>query len=560
MIPQFNTFRSNTRIRESRSLSPHWPNRECLQIAGVFLILLLLRIPALTGTINLHSDATEYIDIARNIAAGEGPLLKIRAYFFDDGFTLPFPAAPLRSLVFPLLMSGVYSVIQSNLVFQWFNLGIFLVNMVLLALILRPVLPSWVLAYSLLLIGLCEPVFLTSIFPGAEQTAFFWLLAAMLMASREIHRRWGLWGAAAEGIAASLAAMSRPEYALTGLLFLIWLWLREKRPAVCALFLAGFLIPLAALHAWNYAAYGRLFITSDYLFRNRHYSTYFTLENLKGGDTGPFFLANWIWIAGRIVRNAINYLGKLIGLKNLFLLALALPLIFRTILRDHSWRKQHLALVPAAFFIAYSLVWSTLDRERFPLAITPFLLPLCLLEINRWRLISRRFWFRAACIVIMAVNLPLFLLNVVRADFKIQQRSGLGDRYYAREDPTWSNPDMQSLAHWIRANTGKDEILCLENPFLTNYLTGRPSLLLPDRLNPAEFPDFLRSFQVRYWVNNPVYTKQPAKLLTELRLAAENSGARQTARCGTYEIWSITGLKNDANVADYGEEMSRELP
>jgi hypothetical protein len=512
---------------------------EFLQISGVILILLILRIPALTGAVNLHTDATEYIDIARNISAGEGPVLKIRAYFFNDGFTLPHPAAPLRSILFPLLMGGFYRLFQSNLVFQWFNFGIFFINILLFALILRRVLPFWAVVYSLLLIGLCEPVFLTSIFPGAEQIALLWLLAAILMASLEIHRRWGLWGAAAEGIATAFAAMSRPEYVLVGVLFLGWLWIREKRIAPCASFLAGFLIPLSALYAWNFHQYGRLFITSDYLFRSRHYKSYFSLETANEHGAGRFFLTNSLWIAGKILRNAANYTGKLIGWKNLFILAAALPLVLRNIFRDPSWRKQHLALVPAAFFVSYCLVWSTLDRERFLIAITPFWLPLCLLEVNHWRLNSRRKWIRIAAVIMMSVNLPLFLANVIYADFKIQNRTGFGDRFYASEDSTWSNPDVPALADWIRANTDRNEIFCFENPFLANYLTGRPSLLLPENVIPADFLPLLKSYKVRYWVNNPVYTNRTTRLLRELREIVRNKGAKQIAQCGTYEVWLI---------------------
>jgi hypothetical protein len=514
-------------------------SREFLQLFAVFVILIALRIPALTGFINLHTDATEYIDIARNIAAGDGPVLKIRSYFFNDGFTLPYPAAPLRSLVFPLLMSGIYSLIHSNLVFQWFNFGIFIINSVLLVLILRPVLPSWALAYSLLLIGFCEPMFLTSIFPGAEQTAFLWLLVSMLMASREIHRRWGYWGATAEGLAASLAAMSRPEYILVGVLLIFWLWTREKRPALCGFFLAGFLIPLAGLCIWSYQRYGRFFITSDYLFRSRNYKAYFSLEKTDGGNAGRFFLTNSFWIITRIFRNAASYIGKLIGWKNLFLLAAALPLVIKAMFRDSCWRTKQLAIVPVAFFIGYCLVWSTLDRERFLIAITPFWLPLCLMEMNRWRASSRRKWVRICAVGIMGVNLPLSLANVIRADIKIQHRTELGERFYAKQDPTWSNPDVALLAEWILNNTDKDAIICVENPFLLNYLTGRPALLIPERMAVADFLPLLSSYRVRYWVNNPVYTNRGEPLLSNLRREVQNAGVRRIACCGTYEVWLI---------------------
>ena len=214
-------------------------------------------------------------------------------------------------------------------------------------------------------------------------------------------------------------------------------------------------------------------------------------------------------------------------------------MVIKNTFRDQSWRKQHLALVPAAFFISYCLVWSTLDRERFLVAITPFWLPLCLMEVNRWRLHSKRKWIRVAFVVIMGINLPLSLANVVHADFQIQRRSGFSDRYYAKKDLAWSNPDMEALAGWIGTHTQKDEIFCLENPYLVNYLTGRPTLLLPEKMPAAEFLPLLKYYKVHYWVSNAVYTNRSPRLLKELCEAAQNAGAQRIDRCGTYEIWRI---------------------
>lgn len=356
---------------------PPFTTREIAWLAAVFLALALVRLPALAGRINLSHDATEYIDIARNFAAGNGLVLNIRAYFFGDSLLIPYPAASLRSILYPLLMGGIYSVVPSAAVFQWFNFALFFLNLVLLVQILRPLLPFHLLAYSMLLAGLSEPMFLTSIFPWTEQTAFTWLLIAMLMASRELHRRWGFAGAMSEGVVAGMAAISRPEYILVGMLFLAWLLLRKERHvSLGAAFLAGWLLPMATLAAMNLHIWGRTFIPGDYLFRSREYSTYFSWDNANNRSPLRFVAANWIWIVGRIVRNLANYAAKLIGWKNLFLLSAAVPLVMRNAFRQPiDWRKQQVALVPALFLCAYCLVWAGMDRERYLLPITTFWLP-----------------------------------------------------------------------------------------------------------------------------------------------------------------------------------------
>ncbi len=515
--------------------------REVVSLTGVFLLLIAVRIPALTGPLNLSQDATEYIDIARNVAHGEGLTLRIRAYFLGDGYTLPYPSSSLRSPLFPLLMGKTFSIVHSARVFQWFNFVLFLMNMVMLALIFRQVLPFSLTAYSLVLAGLSEPMFLTSIFPWAEQTAFFWLLLSILMASLELHERWGAAGALVEGLSAALAALSRPEYLLVGVLFVLWLLTRRRRRSLNAgAFLLGYLAPLAAASFMNYRQYGRLFLPGEYLFRSRQYASYFSWEHAGTQGAGEFITANWFWIIGRTFRNAVNYIAKLIGWKDLFALAAALPVVLRNAVRgSEDWRKQLLALVPAAFFCAYCLIWAGIDRERYLLAITTFWLPLCVAQVHRWWTEARRPWVRAACLGVLAANLPLFLGFTISSDLKMLRRTSIAERFYARDNPAWSNPDLPRLAGWIRDYVGRDDVLCLENPFLINFLTGRPAVLLPEEIQPAEFLRFLRHYRVRYWVNNRVFTRYRRETLADLETSVRESGAREVARCGSYQVWQF---------------------
>ncbi len=511
------------------------------RLLAVVLLLVVVRIPALMGPINLSQDATEYIDIARNVAHGEGLVLKIRAYFFSDGYTLPYPSTSLRSPLFPFLMGKVYSLVPSVRVFQWFNFVLFLVNMSLLVLILRRMLPFRIVAWSVLLIGLTEPMFVTSIFPWAEQTAFFWLLLCVQLACVGLHRRWGAAGALLEGLAAAMAALSRPEYMLVSVLFLCWLTLRHPRHwSPAAVFLLGFLLPLAAVSGISYHNQGRLFLPGDYLFRRGEYAAYFSWESAGSRRVAEFVASNWAWIAYRVVLNFVNYIAKLIGWKDLFALAAALPLVLWTAVHGrYDRQRQLLALVPAAFLAAYCLIWAGIDRERYLLAVTTFWLPLCVLEVDNWRRTARSRWTRFACTGVLAANLPLLLGYTISSDIKMLSRAAPAERFYARENAAWSNPDMASLANWVRSNVGQDEILCLENPFLLNFQTGGPALLLPVQIRPDEFVRFLEYYKVRFWVNNEVFTKYPREGLAALANAVRQAGARRVAQCGTYQVWRM---------------------
>jgi hypothetical protein len=525
----------------------NWNRFQRVSLAAVFAGLIIVRLPALTGPANLSQDATEYIDIARNVAAGEGLTLKIRAYFFGDGFSVPYPAESLRCPLFPLLMGGLYAVIPSRAVFQWFNFGLFLVNMALLTIILSQVLPPWIAIYSLLLAGMSEPMFLTSIFPWAEQTAFLWLLLALLLACKELHLRWGAAGAVTEGLVCSLAFLSRPEYLLVGILFFAWLLARRSARAAIGGFVAGFLFPLTMVSAANLHYYGRTFLPGDYLFHSRQYSSYFSWGKASNSGVLSFLAGNWLWIIGRIVRNFVNYLAKLVGWKNLFALAVALPLVLRNAVgKECDWRKRVLALAAAAFLCAYCLVWAGIDRERYLLPITTLWLPFCVYEVDRWRKRARRAWVRYACLAVVAVNLPLYAANLIHSGIVIQKRQGLGERFYADENPAWSNPDLDKLVAWVRSNVGKHDVLCLENPFLINYETGRPAIVLPEQISPEDFTKFLAECGVSYWAQNSVYTKRDPHRLEDLQRVIQRAGATEVGRCGTYHVWRLAHSPDEA--------------
>ena len=519
-----------------------WRRAHWLALGAVLALLAAARVPALTGPPNLSQDATEYVDIARNVAAGEGLTLKIRGYFFGDGFGVTYPAEALRRPLFPVLMATGYSLARSDAVFRWFNLGMFLVNAALLGLLLRRVMPPWVALYSLLLTGLTEPMFLTSIFPWAEQSAFMGLLAALVFAGRAAEQPPGPGAGFGAGVACALAALSRPEYLLAGLLFAAWLLVLRSRRATVLLFAFGFLAPLIALSAANYRLYGRTFLPGDYLFHSRTYSAYFSWDAAAPVGALGFLAGNWVWIAGRIGLNFVNYAAKLFGWKNLFVLGAVLPLALRAVARGGcGWRGRHLAYTGAAFFCAYSLVWAGMDRERYLIAVTSFWLPLCVWEAVRLARESSSRWARGACVAALAAGLPLLAANVIRADIAIQRRDRPGERFYASRNPAWDNASMAGLAAWIRANVADDDVLCLENPFLVNYLTGRAALILPEQIRPGEFIRFLSEYNVRYWVNNTVDTKRPVALLDALRQAALAAGFTEVARCGTYEVWRVPG-------------------
>ena len=207
--------------------------------------------------------------------------------------------------------------------------------------------------------------------------------------------------------------------------------------------------------------------------------------------------------------------------------------------KEYDWRGRILVLAAAAFFCAYCLVWAGIDRERYLLPITTLWLPFCVYEVDRWRKRARRTWTRYACLAVAAVNLPLFAANLIHSGIVIQKRHGLGERFYADENPAWSNPDLDKLVAWLRSNVGKNDVLCLENPFLINYETGRPAVVLPEQIAPDDFAKFLAEYGVTCWAQN---TTTPSAMHINWKTCSARSntrGAIEVGRCGTYHVWRL---------------------
>ena len=100
---------------------------------------------------------------------------------------------------------------------------------------------------------------------------------------------------------------------------------------------------------------------------------------------------------------------------------------------------------------------------------------------------------------------------------------------------------MARLDDWIRANVGTDEVLCLENPFLVNYSTERPAVIIPAGIAPGSFPGFLAAYRVRYFVANRDYTKLSRQEIDRLEKAVRAAGATKVAECGTYRVYRLEG-------------------
>jgi hypothetical protein len=195
--------------------------------------------------------------------------------------------------------------------------------------------------------------------------------------------------------------------------------------------------------------------------------------------------------------------------------------------------------VAGAFFCAYCLVWAGIDRERYLLPVTTFLVPVCLLEAYRWWCGPDGGWKRKAGAVLLFMNLPLLAGNITAAGFKVQSRTLIGERFYAADNPSWSNPDIQVLADWVRRHLGGDDVICAENPFLLNYLTARSAVLLPEQVQPEGLRRFMKDYGVSYVAINPVFTKRDPQRLLASERALEAAGASEAGVAGTYRVWKL---------------------
>lgn len=494
------------------------PRGRWLRAPAVVLLALLAlgaRLPALQE-LNFQPDAAEYAGMARRWAQGRGPTTALKWHFLDDGPVVR-PAANERPILYPAFGAAVLRAapsLEPILALQVANALLSAAN-VLLALaafstIVSPA-AAWLAAGVLIFVpGMCE----TATVAISEQLFLFLWLAGLLVLPR-VHRPAG---AAALGLLAGLAMLTRP----VGLFLLpagaLWLWrcrreggrppLRdathaaESQPAGSRTASRRLVwMPWSALAAgFGVALLGGMWLSGpaggpelrpgmlvNYVVLNIRDATWHGFGRPMPAPLA-FLRAHWPAVL-HLIREKLNVnLDAVVLSLGALLVPAALAVGAPARATDSGRRALRAAWLTAAGlnFATYTLSWVPVGAMRYMLPTAVVLLPLVVDAALAAAAVSR------ARKVLLAAAVAAALAPML-ASCAQSWRAGRD----ACPPEGWHYYLMG--ARWLHSAAGPEDVVASNNPWMVSYLAERPAIVCPEFEPGAGLERLAHTFDVR-WV------------------------------------------------------------
>lgn len=484
-------------VRRARATDRTWR----LVLAAILTLGLAVRLPHVLRTMYLSPDGIEYLDIARHLARGEGYTLSIKAYYVDDSPVIQ-NGLTIRPPLFSLAIAPLAALPGWPRSVGVFNAALGALNAVLVCLLARSFAPRAVAATAGLLAALAAPAVGLSLQPMSETLTLCLMLLGLLLAASVRPPR-----LIAAGAAITLAYLARPASILVllaaGLRVALGAGSARLRLRRGALLGVGFAMVALAAMLWTWVAYGRLYYGSQSFL----YTTPKVNTLIRGGfrsDARPspleYVTGHPDEVATGIGQNLRDYVGTLVGDPDwAIVLVPSLPVValaaFRRKLPAPAWPL----LLASAFHLAVAIgTWATFQK-RYLLPFFVFLLPVCCYAWYCLPGAARRLRPGGA---LRLAHLPLAALvlaggfYLTRGELGSATHGALFGDVWVGSGRAWGNPDTGRLLDWVRRQTEPDQVVGYELPWLVTYYTGRPSALLPTRLERDDLVRFLRETRV----------------------------------------------------------------
>jgi hypothetical protein len=499
----------------SRAAERTWERLEGLAPRQVLLLALLLYVAlnslAAFGIYQFRSDGVEYLDIARNLAQGDGFVSTFRTYYVGpDGF--PQPPQISRPLLFSLLAGGAYAVVPDPRSPQALNLLLGAASLVLLYLLLLRRFERAVAALSVLLLAVSSYFGFGTTIPLAEASALFCILATIAIADHRGPARFRFFGL---GLWIGLAFLARPATLPLGSAAALYALVRGRkqgggirpllRPA--AAIVGGVCLATAPLWLLNL----RFGLPLSYAPQSFLYSSLEQRDFLdKGFEFEPAGVVGLVSreplaLAKRLGSNGASYVQALFlerqRLGYLLLLWPALWAWFRATRGSPARAFAGLLVGLAALNVLfYSLSWAAAepDRKIFPsfvLFLPPLLLGLRHVAGRVDPVPGRAFWFAGTLL------LAAFALSAARWNADILGLRGEGKTRTFWDDASAEGSPATAAAEWLAGRLPRDAAIAASDPWVFMYELGRPTALLPTNLSPEQFERFVRLYGIRAVVN-----------------------------------------------------------
>lgn len=504
----------------------------------VALVAWGLYLPTAARVVQLSPDMVEFVDVARRVAAGEGYVLGIKAYHLGGPEVL-HDGLIHRPPLFTLLMAGLLrlgaglpAVQVVNALFGAFSAA--LVCSIGTRLAGRTVGIAAGLLAALSPIALEQTVQLLS-----DPLATVLTLAAVrltMAAGERLSTRPTLLTSLLAGLLFGLGYLARPPVLVVWLAVLAVLLVRARRQPEVRLalggLLAGAVLVCGPATLWSVLALGRL----TYSGKGYLYGVVSDADVMENGYASlplspvAFVLADPGFVAGAIGSVAALYARSLfLETSGLAPLAAGWPAALLAVARGrYPWTAWIALAVAGANLLYYSLTWSTW-QDRFLLTTLYLLLPFAVDGLERTfrgavaLLAARSGPGAAACRAAVVSAISTVALGVVlagvaalwlprfvdqwRGQFRYGERpAGTRVDYGVRWSgpPRWVNDrSLEEALEWILTRTEHDDVLAHGQPWPYSFFTGRPSVLLPYRLDDAQLRRFLVEYRVAYVLYDP---------------------------------------------------------
>jgi hypothetical protein len=471
------------------------------------------------------SDCPVYLDIARHISAGEGPILSVN--FYQDWAGRSTPAVPYQHIGFAWWIVAVWAINHSVAAVSVANALLSSLSILIYYVLCRIFFSRLVSLTSAIVVALSNSLLVTSVLPHAEQLQFLFLLLALLLLWRP---RLPAWAAALAGLLFAANFLVRVasvySYAAT--------CAAERRRA----FYAASLLALGAWELFCWTQYGkfypqypegaRVFSVATY-YPGGYYSDVPPLLRLREDGLG--------FRARRTLENAPVNLARFYGALVVWsgwALA-ALPLLATRLrfarLRAISRGSRLFLLQGLAPLFGYCLTFYWLDRleSRYLLWVLPFVLPPFLEALLglRW-LAARRVRFAVVGLVLAVALL----------------RGGL---FMAAEPGVpWRLSGVQMPRQWayeqVRTHSKPGDIVAI-NELGYMYELERPAVSLPRGclMNEKNIRDFLRIYNPSWIVIARIVLFAPEAWNPMYNRLLEEAGYRQVYSNYGYWIYARPG-------------------
>ncbi len=459
--------------------------------AFVFLLVFLPRLYPALSTFYLVEDTVEYLNIARHIAHGEGPLLSIKARLLDQRPVIRSGAC-CRFLGFPLAAAGILTIVDSPLMVQLFNVLLISGALLLIFILYDRLFGRRIALLSAILLAFHPLVYLPSIAAFTEPLSLLLIALLLLLWITVQERREVVYVVA--GVIVGFASLVRPTniVLVPALVLDATLFRKEPRWLLKLTLLASGLGIILLPPLYHVAQQLGDFPFSDY--------RWFFTEAIQ--SLGYTFLVT------RVFMLPPYYLFVLA----LYLLpfSLFLPTVVRRAVRREYAPAANLLLAIALFnLLLHSALWGQV-APRYVLLSFLLLLPFCL-DV----LFTKKSRTVAATFVVCALMLSL-LLGPIFLHIPAFQKTGAGpavpwapmELLSARIHPEEThlfNHDLDSFIAWIKTSLHESDVIGTFHPHIVNFFTERPAIVLPEPIDDDILQKFIAQYHIKYILVNAEY-------------------------------------------------------